>query len=179
MEFTADSKRAEIKVKTDAQLKPELIALYELYIENPENPEVYNKSFEIYQDYSGGADTIFSKSISTAIWGAFYVLKKKLTKQEALDILNDLKESKVNLENKLTKEEATALYYCDDSIGLTVLLAKYLDISMERVPKLMEKLLSNGLVTSSPDDKVKGQFWYETTEKGKQSLKDFKGKLDV
>jgi predicted transcriptional regulator len=168
-----------MEVKSDVELKPELIALYESYINNEYNDEIRSKAYTLYTKYFNGADAIFSKSISAAIWGAFNIFEEKLDKKDALGILNDLKESQVSLENELTKQEATALYYCDDSIGLTVLLAKYLDISMERVPKLMEKLLSNGLVTSSPDDKVKGQFWYETTEKGKQSLKDYKGKLDV
>jgi transcription initiation factor IIE alpha subunit len=89
--------------------------------------------------------------------------------------------------NEITKQEATAVFYCDDSMGFTTVLAKYLGLNLEEVAKLMMKLEEDGFVESKPfhtnndesQEVEEGMFWYDTTEKGKQSLKDYKGRLDV
>jgi predicted transcriptional regulator len=83
------------------------------------------------------------------------------------------------MENELTKQEATALFYADDCMGWTGLLSKKMNITMGEVPKLMEKLITQGLVTSKLEKEVDDQITYETTGKGKIALKNYKGKLDV
>jgi hypothetical protein len=80
MEFTTDLKGVDIKIKSDAELSSELIALYESYINDEYDDEIRSNAYTLYTTYFNGADTIFNKSISAAIWGAFNILEKKLNK---------------------------------------------------------------------------------------------------
>jgi len=75
------------------KLKNELIEIYQRYLQDSVSITCRNKSYEIYSKYSTGANILFSKEVSDAIWSSFDLSEGKLTRKDTERILEDLQKS--------------------------------------------------------------------------------------
>lgn len=66
--------------------RKELIELYSLYIENPNNPEIEEMAYAAC--WNSGSETIFSKEVNIAGPKALKMRDKELSIEEAKKILN-------------------------------------------------------------------------------------------
>ena len=75
------------------QMKDSLIRIYSKYIEDDEDNQNKRESYKIYLEYSTGANAVFSKAVSGAVWSSFELSEGKLSKNEAKKILEELRKS--------------------------------------------------------------------------------------
>jgi len=79
-------------MNTDKQIKDILVKVYSEYLKNPGNLENRQKASEIYLRYFNGANAIFKKEVSSAIWNSFNLSEGKISKEKAREILDSLED---------------------------------------------------------------------------------------
>jgi len=78
---------------SNEQMKDDLIRVYSKYLENQRDEKNKKDSYRMYLEYSTGANAVFDKNVSSAVWSSFELSEGKLSIEEAKKILEDLRKT--------------------------------------------------------------------------------------
>lgn len=80
---------------SEKQIVCELVGIYENYLSDREDKENRENAYDVYTRYFNGADILFSKNVSFAIWKSFNLYEGSLGVDEAKKILEELRKTEI------------------------------------------------------------------------------------